>query len=209
MGWCLIMTTQKVKMTAKELDKFINGRLDTERFDEIFNDIPMYHPDHIIEKGERHSDYIEDDGREYRWMIIVDKVTGLEHCINYTYNKEWPNDILDTPDFIQIVEKEEDSDFYVKPVPVVVPEKILTPEAQVSKDLWDTYRAMKHECRLVEPKERLKVPKARIDAILDLMKTKSYNMYQLHAVIIPVCIEYKLDDLTFWRWIQSKSFKAK
>lgn len=203
------MTEQKLKLTSKEVEKLVNGRLDTERFEEIFDDIPMYHPDHVMQKGERHSDYMEDDHREYRWYIFKDTVTGVEHCINYTYHPEWPNDVMETPDSIEIVETPEESDIYVKPIPVIVPEKVLTPEAQASKELWDEYKAMKHECRVVEPKERLKVPKDRIDAILNLMKTKSYNMYQLHAVIVPVCIEYKLDDLTFWRWIQSKAFKAK
>lgn len=203
------MTEQKLKLTSKEVEKLVNGRLDIERFEEIFDDIPMYHPDHVMEKGERHTDYMEDDGRAYHWYIFKDTVTGVEHCINYTYHPEWPGDVMQTPDSIEIVATPEESDIYVKPVPVVVPEKVLTPEAQASKDLWDKYKAMKHECRVVEPKERLKVPKDRIDAILNLMKTKSYNMYQLHAVIVPVCIEYKLDDLTFWRWIQSKAFKAK
>jgi len=203
------MSEQKLKLTSKEVEKLVNNRLNTERFEEVFDDIPMYHPDHVMQKGDRHTDYCEDDGRQYRWYIFKDTVTGVEHCINYTYHPEFPNDVMDTPDSIEIVDTPEESDIYVKPVPVVEPEKILTPEAQASKDLWDKYKAMKHECRVVEPKERLKVPKARIDAILDLMKTKSYNMYQLHAVIVPVCIEYKLDDLTFWRWIQSKAFKAK
>jgi hypothetical protein len=201
------MTEQKLKLTSKEVEKLINNRLNTERFEEVFNDIPMYHPDHVMQKGETHRSYIEDDQREYRWYIFKDTVTGVEHCINYTYHPEWPNDLMDTPDSIEIVANDEDSDIYIKPVPVVEPEKILTPEAQADKDLWAKYQAMKHECRNVEPKERLKVPKARIDEILNLMKTKTYNIYQLRAVIVPVCIEYKLEDVTFWRWIQSKAFK--
>lgn len=203
------MTTQKIKMTERELDKLINGRLDTDRFEEIFNDIPMYHPDHVIEKGERHNDYIEDDGREYRILILKDNLANVERWIHYTYNKEWPNDILSTPDFIELVENEEDSDFYVAPEPVVAPVEQLSPEAQADKDLWARYQAMKHECRTVEPRERLNVPKDRIDAIFNLMKTQKYNMYQLRAVIVPVCIDYKLEDVTFWRWIQSKAFSKK
>lgn len=198
------MTIQKVKMTAKELDQFINGRLDTERFDEIFNDIPMYHPDHVIEKGERHTDYIEDDGREYRWMIIVDKVTGLEHCINYTYNKEWPNDILDTPDFIQIVEQEEDSDFYVKPVPVVVDEPVLSPEAHADKEMTAKYKAIESECVILPKKGKIPVPKEKIDEVLAFLKTKNWGILQLRAIIVPICIEYKVEQNSFWHWIQVK-----
>jgi hypothetical protein len=201
------MMSATLKLTHKEVEKLINNRLNTERFEEVFNDIPMYHPDHVIEKGETHYQYQEDDGRQYRWYIFKDTVTGVEHCINYTYHPEWPNDLMDTPDSIEIVANDEDSDIYVKPVPVVEPEKVLTPEAQADKNLWAKYQAMKHECRNVEPKERLKVPKARIDEILNLLKTKNFNAYQLRAVVVPVCIEYKLEDLTFWRWIQSKAFK--
>lgn len=197
--------TATLKLTKKEVDKLINNRLNTDRFEEIFNDIPMYHPDHVIEKGETHYQYYEDDGRKYCWYIFKDTVTGIEHCINYTWNPDWPNDLMDTPNSIQIVDKDEESDIYVNPVPIVEPEKILTPEAQADKDLWNKYQAMKHECLEVVPKERLKVPKARIDEILNLLKSKNFNMYQLRAVIIPVCIDYKLEDVTFWRWIQVKT----
>lgn len=199
--------TNSLKLTRKEIDNLINNRLDIDRFEEIFNDIPMYHPDHVIEKGETHRDYTEDDGREYRWYIFKDAVTGVEHCINYTWNPEWPNDLMDTPSSIQIVEQDEESDLYVKPKQIVVQESVLTPEEASDKELWARYQAIKHECREVQPKERLKVPKARIDEILNFLKTKKFNMYQLRAVVIPVCIEYKLEDVTFWRWIQSKAYK--
>lgn len=55
------MTDTTLKLTSKELDNIINNRYDDERFEEIFNDIPMYHPDHVIQKGERHTDYMEDE----------------------------------------------------------------------------------------------------------------------------------------------------
>lgn len=201
--------TDTLKMTFKEVEKLVNNKLDTDRFEEVFNDIPMYHPDHVIQKGETHRSYIEDDHREYRWYIFKDNVSGIEHCINYTYNPEWPNDVFDTPDSIEIVDNEEDSDLYVKPVPVVEPEEVLSAEAQADKELWAVYQAMKAHCRVVEPKERQPAPTARINAIISLMKTKSWNMYQLRAIIIPVCIEYKLEDVSFWRWIQAKYSRAK
>lgn len=201
--------TATLKMTFKEVEKLVNDKLDTDRFEEVFDDIPMYHPDHVAEKGERHTDYMEDDGRQYRWYIFKDTVTGEEHCINYTYNKDWPNDVFDTPDSIEIVEKDEDSDLYVKPVPVVKPEEVLSDEAKNDKELWAVYQSMKAHCRKVDPKERQPAPKARIDAIIKLMKSKSWNMYQVRAVILPVCIEYKLDDKTFWPWLQAKCARTK
>ncbi len=194
-----------LKLTKKELESFVNNNL-PERFEEIFNDIPMYHPEHVMEKDETHRDYC-DDGREYRWFIFKDNLTGEEYILNYTYNSEWTNDIMDFPSSIELVTNKEESDLYVAPEPVVVSEPVLTPEAQADKELWSTYQAIKHECREVKPKERLKVPKSRIDEILNLLKTKNFNMYQLRGVVIPVCIDYKLEDVTFWRWIQSKAYK--
>jgi hypothetical protein len=198
------MMTATLKMTSKELDKLVNRKLNCERFEKIFDDIPMYHPDHVQAEGERHYDYEEDDGRQYRWYIFKDTVTGVEHCLNYTYNKEWPNDIMDTPESIEVVANEEDSDLYVKPIPVLVPEQVLTPEAQADKDLWAKYQVIKPECVVVQPKEKLSVPKAVIDDILNFLKTEKFNAFQLRAKIVPVCIEYKIEDVSFWRWIQVK-----
>lgn len=55
------MTSQPLKLTHKELEQLINDRLDSERFKVTFDDIPMYHPEHVIQKDERHTDYIEDE----------------------------------------------------------------------------------------------------------------------------------------------------
>lgn len=196
--------TQTLKMTKKEVDKLINNRLNTERFEEIFNDIPMYHPDHVIEKGETHYKYYEDDGRKYCWYIFKDTLTGIEHCINYTWNPDWPNDLMDTPNSIQIVDKDEDSDLYIKPEPIVEPVVILSPEKQADKDLTDAYNAIKSQCREVIPKEKLEVPKERIKQLLDLLKTTNFTIIDVRAIAYPICIEYKLEQKSFWHWIQVK-----
>lgn len=197
--------TQPLKMTKKEVDKLINNRLNTERFEEIFNDIPMYHPDHVIEKGETHYQYQEDDGRQYCWYIFKDTLTDIEYCINYTYHPEWPNDLIATPDSIKIVENEEDSDLYIKPEPIVEPVVILSPEKQADKDLTDAYNAIKSQCREVIPKEKLEVPKERIKQLLDLLKTTNFTIIDVRAIAYPICIEYKLEQKSFWRWIQVKT----
>lgn len=195
--------TTTLKLTAQEIDNLLNNKLQTDRFEEIFNDIPMYHPDHVIEKGETHRDYM-DDGREYRWYIFKDTVTGEEHCINYTYNSEWPNDLMDLPKSMQIVDNPEESDLYVAPVPVVEPEPVLTNEQRYDKDLWAKYQAIAPECKVVEKKEKLNVPKATIDDILAFLKSEKFNILELRAKVIPVCIEYKLEEKSFWQWIQVK-----
>jgi hypothetical protein len=198
------MTSQPLKLTHKEVENLINNRFDDERFEVTFDDIPMYHKDHVIAKGETHRDYTEDDGREFRWFIFTDKVTGLEHHINYTYHKDWPNDIFDIPDSIEVVEKKEESDIYVAPKPVVEPEVILSPEEQADKDLWNRYLAVEPECTVVIPKEKLKVPSATIKEVLRFIKEEKYNARQLRAVVIPLCIEYKFEHASFWKWIQVK-----
>lgn len=200
------MSQSKLKLTKKDLDNFINNKL-PERFEEIFDDIPMYHPDHVIQKGETHRQYVEDDFREYRWFIFKDKQTNIEYCLNYTYNPEWPNDIMDYPSDIEIVEKAEDSDVYEAPKPVVVPEPVLTPEQKADKELWAKYEAVEGK-KKVEDLE-IPVPKKVIKEVKDFLKLGGFNMLQLREKIIPVCIEYKIDQQSFWQHVQKKAYSKK
>lgn len=192
-----------LKLTNSEVDKLINGKLE-ERFEEIFNDIPFYHPDYEPEKGETHRNFVEDDGREFRWLIVKDIVTGIEYCINYTYNQEWPNDIMSLPDSIKVVSNHEESSLNVEPVPEVK-EEILSLEAQADKVLMDAYKAIESECRIVEKKEKLKIPKKEIQPVFDLLKSNApFSIYDLRKLVVPVAIKYKLEEKSFWTWIQVK-----
>lgn len=193
-----------LKLTKNEIEKIINNHIDIDRFEEVFNDIPMYHPDHIMEKGETHRQYVEDDSREYRWYIFKDIKTDIEYCINYIYHPEWPNDIMELPESIKVVSNPEESDLYVTSVPVVEPEPVLTNEQRYDKDLLAKYQDISSECKVVEKKEKLKVPKATIDDILAFLKSEKFSVLELRAKVIPVCIEYKLEEKSFWRWIQVK-----
>lgn len=192
-----------LKLTKKELESFVNGYL-PDRFEEIFNDIPMYHPDHVMEKGETHRDYQGRGGSEYRWFIFKDTLDGEEYVINYTYNVDWTNDIMDFPSSIEIVDNKEESDIYVKPEPVIVPEKILTPEELADKKIVEEYNSIKDECQKVVPKQKLNIPKSKIDNILNLLKQPKFSIYDVRAVVYPVCIEYKIEQESFWHWIQVK-----
>jgi hypothetical protein len=188
-----------LQLTKKELQLLVCGDLD-DRFEEIFNDIPFYHEDYVRTKGETHRSYIEDDGREYRWYIFKDTQTGIEYTINYTFNPEWDNDISDLPKGIEIVDKS----VLFPEVPVVIPAPVLTPEQQANADMWAQYRAIKSECKVVEKKEKLKVPSAKIKEILAFLKTSKFSLMDLQNMVIPVCIEYKLEEKSFWTWIQVK-----
>lgn len=198
--------TTTLKLTKKDLDNFINNKL-PERFEEIFDDIPMYHPDHTIQKGETHRQYVEDDGREYRWFIFKDTKTDIEYCINYTYSPEWPNDLMDYPSSITIVEKTEDSDVYEAPKTVVVPEKVLTPEEKADKELWAKYEAVESKKKFEDLENP--IPKKVVKDITDFLKLGSFNMYQLRAKIIPVCIEYQVEQQSLWQHVQKKSYSKK
>lgn len=194
-----------LKLTRNQLNKFINGDLNEHFFEEIFDDIPLYHEDYVKSEGETHRDYMEEDGREYRWFIFKNKETNEEYCLNYTRNVDWDNDLMDVSDNIEVVSDEAESSVYVKPEPIIIPKKTLTPEEQADADLWTQYRAIENECISVKPKERIKVPKARIDEILNFTNSgEKYSIYQLRAVILPVCIEYKIEQASFWKWIQPK-----
>jgi hypothetical protein len=188
-----------LQLTKKELHRLVSGDLD-ERFEEIFNDIPFYHEDYVRSKGETHRSYVEDDGREFRWYTFKDTQTGIEYTINYTYHPEWDNDITDLPSGIEIVEKS----VLFPEVPVVVPAPVLTPEQQANADMWAQYRAIKSECKVIEKKEKLQVPSAKIKEILAFLKTSKFSLMDLQNLIIPVCIEYKLEEKSFWQWIQVK-----
>lgn len=198
--------TATLKLTKKDLDNFINNKL-PKRFEEVFDDIPMYHPDHVIEKGETHRQYIEDDGRQYRWFIFKDTKTNIEYCLNYTYSPEWPNDIMDYPSDIEIVDKAEESDLYEAPKPIIVPEKVLTPEEKADKELWAKYEAVEDK-KNVEDLDK-PIPKKVIKEIKDFLKLGKFNLYQLREKIIPICIEYKVEQQSLWQHVQKKAYSKK
>lgn len=198
-----------LKLTEKELDNLINGKFSdtfSENFEEIFNDLPCYHESNPLQSGETHRMYVEDDGREYRWFIFKDKQTGEEYCINYVYNSDWPNDVIDVPKNIVIVKNDNESSLYedVKEKAVIVEEKVLTEEQKKDNLLKEQYDQIKDTCQKVEPKQKLKVPKVRIDEMLTLLKQERFTLYDVRAIAYPICIEYQIEADSFWKWIQVK-----
>lgn len=188
-----------LKLTKKELESFVNGYL-PDRFEEIFNDIPMYHPDHVMEKGETHRDYQGRGGSEYRWFIFKDTLDGEEYLINYTYNVDWPNDIMDFPSSIELVDNKEESDIYVKPEPVIVPEKILTPEELADKKIVEEYNSIKDECQKVVPKQKLNIPmteKPNEEVINEFIKRAKHFCINIQEISDLVGCNFYKDSLTF------------
>ena len=85
-----------------------------------------------------------------------------------------------------------------------IPEVIPTPEQIADKELWAEY--LKVEVTPMAPK---KVPKDVIQKCVEFVATQKWNMITLRKVIVPICIEYKVDDKTFWRHIQKETSKYK
>lgn len=99
-------------------------------------------------------------------------------------------------------------DFFFKlwynPEPIIVPEIKLTPLEIKDNELKEAYKKVQHECLKVIPKQKLPVPKKRIDELLNLLKTNKFSIYDVRAIAYPICIEYKLEESSFWHWIQVK-----
>lgn len=193
-----------LQLTYKDLREIMRGDHE-ERFKVIFDDIPYNHEDYVRTKGETHRSFVEDDGREMRWFIFKDLVTDNEYYFNYTYHRDWsvdlPSDMFDAPKGIEFVEK---SVLFPEPAPKPIPEPVLTIEQKADKELWAKYEAIASECKVLLPKEKLKVPKAKIDEIIQFLKTEKFNAYQLREKVVPVCIEYRLEEKSFWQWLQVK-----
>lgn len=186
---------EKIQITHAEFNDILHGVSD--QFDTVFNDIPMYHPDHEPQKSESHRDYIEDDGREYRLIIFKNKTTNQEYSFSYVYHTEFgPSFPFDTENVEFVKEKAQTSP------PTTTP--ILTDEQKADKSLWEKYEAGK--------KSQFRagmVPTAVVRDICNFLKRPQFTMLELRAKIIPICIEYGVEQKSFWNYIQTKAYKAK
>ena len=52
--------TTTLKLTEKDLDGFVNGKM-PERFEVIFDNLPCYHESSPLKPGETHHMYVEDE----------------------------------------------------------------------------------------------------------------------------------------------------
>jgi hypothetical protein len=53
-------------------------------------------------------------------------------------------------------------------------------------------------------KGKIPVPKEKVDEVLAFLKTTNWGILQLRAIIVPICIEYKVEQNSFWHWLQVK-----
>lgn len=179
-----------LKLTYKDLLDIMLEEFD--RFEVISNGIPFSEGDDI-------NDFIEDDGRQYRQCEFKDVETGETYYFNYCWNPHFsvtfPLDLFDTPENVEIIETS-----VINPPKIVEKEeKVLTQEQIDDKILWEQY--LNTDVKTFSNLKDFGLKKKDIQFIFDFLKTK-FNMYQLRGTIIPFCIKHKIEEKSFWNYIQ-------
>lgn len=190
---------ETLKLTYKEMEEIIYDNLD-DRFEVLFNKIPYDSND----PDDDPSNYLEDDGRQLRYFEFKDKLTGEEYSFSYVWHGEHGFDMPfallgDLPKGIEWVKESEL--FPPKPVePVVVPK---TPEQLADEAVWAPYRVLESAGEL-RRFARGMVPEKRVVELRKWLKEprKSLTMYEIRAKFIPVCVEYKVEQKSFWQYVQ-------
>lgn len=196
-------------LTYEELEEIVCGN--NPRFKVLFDHIPL--PE-VGETGYNINLYMEKDGREYRQFHFIDTKTEKEYHLNYTYAPygwEFPDNINDKPDDILFVDesvlKEKPSVFNIK----FIKEKEFSLIGKQAKMLMRQYSKM-------TPKQKFNIettdiPYKRLNEVRDsfkkLEKSGSYSFYDLQLLIIPVCLEYKIESGELWRWVRDSKKNLK
>lgn len=187
-----------LKLTYQDLKDILSERF--ERFNVTFDSIPYG-------DGENPNDYMEDDGRQYRIAEFTDIETGKEYRFQYSWHSEWetifPEALMMEPEGVEWVKES----IINPPKPVIEPEVVLTAEQMADKNLWKRYQETEGKREFTTLKNA-GLKKSDIEEICRFLKT-SFNIYQLRAKIIPICIEHKLEERSFWNYIQANRRKRK
>ena len=187
-------------LTSREINQLLSE--DVGPFKHISDRIPM-------EPGEDISSFIEDDGRQYRSCQFLDTRNNQEYYFNYIF---YPDDYSDCPlDFLDnpgITVVKESVLFPPKPKVEVAP--VLTEAEQKDKIMMDTYRATN-----VRPFTSVKdsgIPQSKIKEICLFLKDLKNNkgtFLDLRQAIIPTCIQYGIEQKSFWQFLQNEHRKKK
>lgn len=185
-----------LKLTYGELLLLTRDDL-SDRFEIIENDIP---------KSGHSSQYIEDDGRQLRQFEFKDLETNKTYSFSYVWHRDYQADfpwafLSDPPSGIEFVKESELFPVVEKPIPV----KILTPEEQADAELKAEYNLIPaSELRKMTMEVANEIPASTIITIMDFLKKEKFNIIQLRKEIYPVCIKFKIDQKSFWTWLQVK-----
>lgn len=188
--------TKVLQLTYEELMLITRDNL-SDRFEILENDIP---------KEGHSSQYVEDDGRQYRQFEFKDTQTGETYSFSYVYHRdhqtEFPWSFLgNPPDNIKFVK---DSILFPKPVPVVK-EKVLSVKEQEIKKLKEELDAIPaQELRPMSPAVVEEITEEVLNNILKFLKSEKFNLLDLRAKLYPICIKHKISHQALWTWLQVK-----
>lgn len=189
--------TEVLKLTYKEMVKIISGDLD-DRFEILYNRIPYDSTDPTDDPN----NYIEDDGRQLRYFEFKDKTTNIEYGFSYVWHAyhgfDMPFSMMSgLPDGIEWV-KESVLFPPVQVVPVVEPK---TAEQIADEAIWAPYKELV-DSGLAKPFVKGMVPENIVKDLRKWIKTNKFNLYELRAKVIPVCVTYEVEQKSFWQYIQ-------
>lgn len=184
-----------LNLTYRDLQDIVEGRL--ERFETLYDDLP---------KDGSPRDYMEDDGRRYNWFHFRDTRTGKEYEFQYVWHSEFSSTfpecmLSDLPEGINIVSVSEVNPPKPKPV---MEEKELSPSQQADKELMARYNEVLPQCVPFTTLRSAKIKSDDLRQIFALLSTKKFSMIDIRSVIIPICIEKRIEMNSFWRFIQRK-----
>jgi hypothetical protein len=190
-----------LELTYADMESIIDGEFE-DRFKIHSNKIPYDSTDPTDDP----MNSIEDDGRQLRYFEFEDLQTGATYSFTYVWHGEWgfdvPHCILNLPNSIVWIKESKIN----PPKPVVEPVVEKTAEQLADEAVWAPYRALESAGELRKYAKGM-VPEKLVRELRKWLKTERFNMYGLRAKFIPICVEYKVDQQSFWQYVQGWSKK--
>ena len=189
------MHASNLQLTHRELELIIGDNWHDERFNVLENDIP---------KEGHSSQYIEDDGRQYRSFEFEDMQTGQRYRFGYTWQPEFPVEVPECLFESTVKGIEFVTALVLCPlVNAVPPVVVLNPVEQADKQLWAAYKVIEDQTSKMEA-DLKQIPKFVLNDVLDFMREKPTSIQQVRAKLVPLMIKYRIHEQTLWTHVQQK-----
>lgn len=131
----------------------------------------------------------------------MDEKIGIEYNLNYVW---YPDDSFE---FYHLFTDLEDVGINLindPPKPVEKEPEPVKTQAQLDDEaLMARYEALESDFEEFDSSNS-NIPVSAINDMLDFMRTRSFNIYELRAKVIPYCIEYKVKHKALFRYLQRK-----
>jgi len=177
-----------IQLTLEDLKNILNGNL-YDKYPVSFDNIP--------ENGNP-QDFIEDDGRQYRMCIFKDNNTNIEYGFHYTWNPNWNDDLKYS--FANVYERDT----------ITIVTKIMTPQVTIIEDkpennepkkLWDIYQELEGVQNINDMMDIL--PMSVFNNGKEIFNDKNQSISEFKNNLIKICIEYKIEQSSFLRYLQT------